>query len=222
MTRIRHTIAFLLFATLLQPDVLAQITSDTSAISATSADWSTVPWVEIESKPIPTHWHSHSDDERTVRWDAPTAIRGFASLKNTKGIIHYSTAEGIGLTIARTHSQIHQNGNPRIFLDRMDASMMRTFAKKGRQSTSQPVVRVKHMNMIGRILRVNVVEGLTVLKCDLTTPTACYSLGAVGPTGKHLRDVFLTFVGSVRLIDQDADERAASDTAGDGSRAIAR
>jgi hypothetical protein len=106
------------------------------------------------------------------------------------------------LTCVKTTTRV--DGSPKRFLDGFDDGFIGSYRRNGIDASPTPVAHVEYLHTSGRVLRLDISDNQTALKCDLTTPTQCYSIVAIGPPGKQLEDSFQSCIATLRFTSTEA------------------
>lgn len=164
-----------------------------------SASWEGLPTRTLKPRQPPDDWTRQSDDDHSVTWFSPSATKKTVTEGEPPKVIYDSQDGTIRISLCCVRTNTRFQGSPKLFLDSMDEAMLRSFKRNGINGIPRPVEHVKYLNAIGRILRIDVPGRKTALKCDLTTPTQCYSVIAIGEPGEKLNAVFERFVTSIQI-----------------------
>ncbi|TWT32402.1 hypothetical protein KOR34_41650 [Posidoniimonas corsicana] len=203
--RMIDTLSLMVFAIACQSHGQEAVGPSESKSKAVS--WESVPETKVEPRDPPDDWLPQSDADQKVRWHSPGKPKKTLNPKMPNMVVYDTKHNGIGLSFTCIQCETRSNGSPTEFLDSFDEGMIRSFRRNGLDPQPRPVVRVSYMNMVGRLTRIEVRGKKSALKCDLTTPTACYSVLAVGPPGKELNDALTAFVRTIR-VDPEGTQRA--------------
>ena len=189
-------------------NTFAQRTPDPETPSSSVADWKSVPTVKVEPREPPHDWTRQTDSEHGVQWFSPSEPKKTENSGKPRAVIYDAQHNGIVLSLCCTKTATRHQGSYNELLDAMDDAVVRSYRRKGLIASSHPVAHVEYMNTLGRLTRIDVKGDKTTLKCDLTTPTACYSVLAIGPRDQRLKEALLLFVTSIRVSE---DQQAQPD-----------
>jgi hypothetical protein len=198
-------IAFLLLAQSSPPFARSQ---ESAAIKnpAAPVTWETVPTRKFKPSDPPKGWTKHSDAAHSVTWFSPAEPKKTARPGQPPLVIYDARDGDIVLSFMCGKTATHFDGSPNRFLDAMDQGFIKAYRRNGVNATPTPVANVEYLHTKGRVLRLDVPGNKTTLKCDLTTPTQCYSILAIGHPGKELEASLRKFIAAIRFTsDEPAD-----------------
>jgi hypothetical protein len=172
--------------------------------------WETVPKRKLKPRDPPKDWARHSDLDHSVIWYSPTKPKKTERPGSPPVVIYDSRDGDIVLSLSCMKTNTRFLGRPKLFLDGLDDGFLGAYRRNGLNASKTPVAHVEYLHTIGRVLRVDVPGNKTTLKCDLTTPTQCYSIMAIGKPGKQLEKTFQTFIATLRFTSTEEKSTAAA------------
>jgi hypothetical protein len=192
---------FFLIAVQLWPaaKVFSQETPLAPRATIDSLNWSGVPKRVLKPQEPPTGWIRHLDAAYGITWYSPSEPRRTQKEGDPPTVVYDARDENVGFSLFCIQSDTLHQGSSKLFLDSMDEGIIRSFKRNGINAIPRPVAHVKYLNTTGRLLRIDVPGNKTSLKCDLTTPSRCYSVMAVGDHNKQLYAALERFVTTIRF-----------------------
>lgn len=161
--------------------------------------WTICPTKKIEQRNPPEGWKLFSDVERGVSWSSPSDVKKTVKTGGPPTVVYDAQDGNIRISFYCFQTDTRFLGSPTLLLDSMDEAMLGSLKRHGINGTPKPIANVKYGDAIGRILRIDVAGSKTMLKCDLTMPTECYTFTVVGLPGDKLNGTLGKCVTSLRF-----------------------
>jgi hypothetical protein len=163
------------------------------------SSWKDCPTRTIKPRMPPEGWKQFSDAEHGVSWFSPSEVKKTVRPGAPPTVVYDAHDGEIGISVYCVQTNTRFQGSPTLFLDSMDEAAIGSLKRHGINGIPKPIANVNYGHTIGRILRIDVPGSKTIMKCDLTTPTECYTVAVTGLPDEKLNAVFAKCVTSLRF-----------------------